>query len=136
MLPKYPQLNGSSVLRILSLAVAIALCGTLPVRAESTAPTAGLDPAKKGDSLPVPLQQVPPDYPPNLKKKKIEGQAVVQFIVEKDGTVKVAEVISQTRPEFGVAAIECVKAWKFRPGQHDGHAVRCSISTPIVFKLQ
>ncbi len=102
-------------------------------QAEAVKPTAGLDAT---DTRPVPIKQVPPIYPAELKKHGVTGKAVVNFIVEKDGSVKVVEIISQTREEFGRAAVACVKQWTFKPGTHAGQPVRCAVATPIVFDLK
>ncbi|MBI5426174.1 MAG: energy transducer TonB [Opitutae bacterium] len=95
-----------------------------------------LDPAKNAnDSLPVPIRRIAPNYPIELREKKITGQARVEFIVEPDGSVQLARVVNATHPGFAAPAQQCVLQWKFAPGRKDGVPVRCASEVAIQFAL-
>ena len=91
------------------------------------------EPWPAGDAVPIVVKQVPPDYPKELAKKRIKGEAVVEFVVEKDGTVQTGKIVSQTDELFGRAALACVKKWKFKPGTKAGAPVRVLMQVPIQF---
>jgi TonB family protein len=92
---------------------------------------AGLAP---GDAFPVVLKQVPPVDPRPNAKVRIHTEVVVEFVVEKDGTVQIAKVVSQSERPYRTAALEAVKKWTFKPGLKAGVPVRCLMKVPIVFE--
>lgn len=85
------------------------------------------------DSQPVPLRRTPPKYPEELRTLSVPGKAVVAFIVDQNGDVLGASVVSATNPEFGKAAVEAVSEWKFRAGIKGGRHVNTRMEVPIVF---
>ena len=87
------------------------------------------------DQIPVPRFQARPAYPSALNKAGVTGEATVGFIVDREGAVREAHVVKATHPEFGVAAVEAVNQWKFKPGQKSGVAVNTRMQVPIVFNL-
>jgi protein TonB len=88
-----------------------------------------------GDSPPVVRFQVRPHYPKELAEQKKEGEVLVEFFVEKDGSVNDARVLRQTNAAFGKAAVECVKRWKFDPALKAGTPVRARMQVPLVFEM-
>ena len=86
-------------------------------------------------------------YPDEAKKNKIEGRVIVQFIVEKDGSVSNAEVTNYdisggpdeagdvSPPGFDEEALRVVRGIAFEPGRHEGENVRVRLSLPITFRL-
>jgi TonB family protein len=77
-------------------------------------------------------------YPPTAKDKKIQGKAVVKFIIEKDGTVSNIETISS--PDQ-ILTDEVVRVLKLSPKwsagkDKDGKTVRVSYILPIEFSLK
>ena len=87
------------------------------------------------DSIPQALSQMPPRYPPSLRNQKVEGRAVVLFIVDTSGRVIEARVEEATHPDFGVAASEAILKWKFEPGLKNGQRVKFKMRIPIPFRL-
>ena len=88
---------------------------------------------QSGILLPVAIVQALPGYPEQLAALGIEGKATVEFVVQPDGTVQMANALAQTEGQFGAAAVDCVKQWKFRPALRDGVPVGIRMSVPIVF---
>ena len=85
------------------------------------------------DSAPVPIKRFAPEYPSEMKKKDLTGEVVVEFIVEKDGSVQMAKVVKQTNAAFGRVAVAAVKKWKFTPALKAGAPVRFAMQAPISF---
>ncbi|HVU34814.1 MAG TPA: energy transducer TonB [Opitutaceae bacterium] len=95
-------------------------------------------PVYRGDQVTrhvVPLVRTPPKYPAALRKAGVTGEATVDFIVMPDGTVAQPTVFAATDPRFGEAAVACVKRWKFKPAERDGHPVATRMQVPIMFTL-
>jgi protein TonB len=70
------------------------------------------------------VSQAPPVYPPELRKARLEGQVVIDFVVEENGRVADARVDRSSHPEFEKAALEAIRKWRFRPGVREGKPVR------------
>lgn len=76
-------------------------------------------------------------YPKDAEKNKIEGRVLVNFIVEKDGSVSHVEVQQKAYPTLDQEAVRVVKempTWK--PGTNKGKPVRVKYALPIMFKLK
>lgn len=60
------------------------------------------------------LKKVNPEYPEDLKKKRIQGIVTLKIRISKEGDVKRAELVSG-HPELAPLAIDAVKQWKYKP---------------------
>lgn len=85
---------------------------------------------------PVPVHQVAPVYPLEMRKRGITGEALIEFIVEPDGSVTVLRAVSATNEIFAKAAMACLQEWRFKPGRKDGYVVRTRMQLPIYFGMQ
>jgi protein TonB len=75
-------------------------------------------------------------YPEDAKENKIEGKVVVRFVVEKEGSVTSAEVLSGVHLSLDNEAKRVVMAMpKWKPAKSKGKSVRSYFTLPIVFKL-
>lgn len=75
-------------------------------------------------------------YPPAAKSQKIQGKVVVQFVVNKNGTVSDAKIINSVEPSLDREALRVVGMMpKWSPGKMDGATCRTLFVIPIVFKL-
>ena len=75
-------------------------------------------------------------YPEAASKAGIQGRVVVQFIVEKDGTVTSGKVMKSVNEELDAEALRVVNAMpKWKPGMQKGQAVRVKYTIPITFRL-
>ncbi|AEE51096.1 energy transducer TonB [Haliscomenobacter hydrossis] len=76
-------------------------------------------------------------YPPKAKKKGIQGMVVLQFTVERDGSIsntKIVERIGGGCDEVALAAIKKMPKWS--PGLKEGGVpVRVQYRLPIGFHL-
>jgi TonB family protein len=139
-----------SPLRAVSIALPLIFlsAGTAPMT--TTANTAAVDSVKPANaengeksvidigalsSRPTIVSRADPRYPISLRRQGISGEAVVEFIVDEKGVTRNHTVIKATDPAFGVAAIEALSRWKYKPGIKDGKAVRTRMRVPVVFSL-
>lgn len=76
-------------------------------------------------------------YPSYAKNNGIEGQVLVVFIVEKDGSISNAEVSWGVDPSLDQEALRIVnKMPKWKPGTQNGVAMRVKYRLPITFTLK
>jgi RNA polymerase sigma factor (sigma-70 family) len=103
------------------------------------------------DRTPAPQFQARPEYPAELRRFAVNGEAVVDFIVDAEGTVREAKAVrSGVKPPPGAAigmseremaekieaaAIAAVSKWRFAPGEKDGKKVNARLQIPIVFTM-
>ena len=75
-------------------------------------------------------------YPQEAKEKGIHGRVIVQFIVEKDGSIKDTKVIRGVNSSLDNEALRVINAMpKWEPGKHKGEAVSVRYTVPVSFKL-
>lgn len=75
-------------------------------------------------------------YPESAKKEGVGGKVIVSFNVEKDGSIRNAEVVKSVNPELDEEALRVVESMpKWKPGSKDGDNVKVKMTLPIVFAL-
>ena len=75
-------------------------------------------------------------YPKEASKDGIQGRVVVQFVVEKDGSISEVEVVKKVNEHLDAEAIRVVNAMpKWKPGKQKGENVRVKYTLPISFRL-
>ena len=75
-------------------------------------------------------------YPEEAYSKGIEGRVLVQFIIEKDGSVTNVKVIKKVNDAIDAEAVRVVKAMpKWKPGKQNGREVRVKYTIPVIFRL-
>ncbi len=62
-----------------------------------------------------------PSYPKEAKKKHLEGNVRISFVIEADGSVT-AQALSGN-PILAKAAIEAIRQWRYRPTLFNGEPV-------------
>ena len=76
-------------------------------------------------------------YPVIAQENGIQGKVVCSFIINQDGSVTDAEVISGVDPSLDREALRIVSAMpKWTPGTQRGKAVRVKYTMPVTFTLQ
>lgn len=74
-------------------------------------------------------------YPTEALENGVMGRVLVQFIVEKDGSVSNAKVVRAVHPLLDKEALRVVNSMpKWTPGKQRGKAVRVKYTIPITFK--
>ncbi len=76
-------------------------------------------------------------YPRQAVLAGVEGRVIVQFIVNEDGRISNAKVVRGIGggcDEEALRVVNTMPAWK--PGMHNGMAVKVNFKLPVNFKLQ
>lgn len=76
-------------------------------------------------------------YPATAKKAGTQGRVIVQFVVERDGTitnVKAVRGVESSMDEEAVRIINTMPKWK--PGMQRGKTVRVKFTVPVMFRLE
>ena len=106
--------------------------------------TSGKEPAVAAEAVaitdditpPVLTDVASPDYTPEAKKKKIEGQVTVSIVVDKKGDVAYAKVVKGLGYGLDENAILAVKEWKYKPATKNGEPVVVKMEVTVDFFLQ
>ena len=76
-------------------------------------------------------------YPEEARKLGVEGIVLVQFVIEKNGTVSNPKILVSAYPDLDQEALRVIaKSPKWNPGENFGNKVRVSLQMPIQFKLE
>ena len=76
------------------------------------------------------------EYPAKAKKAKLEGVVVVQFVVEKDGSITDPKIMRHFELSMDSAAWRLIKNMpNWTPASDFGTKVRCKYSLPVAFKI-
>lgn len=75
-------------------------------------------------------------YPQSALKAGIEGVVVVEFVVERDGSLSNVVVKRKVDPSLDEEAMRLIKSMpKWSPGKQKGKVLRCLFRIPIYFSL-
>lgn len=77
-------------------------------------------------------------YPTKAKDNHWEGNAICQFVVEKDGSIKEATILKSSGYQLlDAEALRVILSMpKWTAGMQNGDSVRVKFTLPITFKLQ
>lgn len=76
-------------------------------------------------------------YPRIARDLGVQGRVVVQFVVEKDGSVSDIVVVKSLGSGTDEEAIRVLqKSPKWSPGKQQGRAVRVKYTVPVTFSLK
>ena len=99
----------------------------------------GPEPVRVGGNIRVPrkLVDVKPVYPASMREAGRSGQVSLDVVIGQDGSVMSDRVVgSDVHPDFGEAAIQAVRQWKFSPTLLNGKPVDVHMSVSVTFTLQ
>jgi protein TonB len=118
-------------------AVTAAPLAAVPAPPSVTRPAAAATPPAprsaptSAPALPRLLSASPPRYPLMAMRRKIEGNVIVQFTIQPDGSVASVDVVSADPPGiFDQAALAAARSWRFETG-----ARPVSTSREVRFRL-
>lgn len=83
---------------------------------------------------PVLERQSPPQYPVIARLRRIEGTVELRVLVDENGNVVEAKVVTGAPGGLDQAAIDNVKGRKYRPATKDG--VRVKVYLPVMVKFE
>lgn len=76
-------------------------------------------------------------YPVMSQEIGSQGRVIVQFVVDKDGTITTPVVVRGIDAYLDKEALRVISAMpKWKPGTQNGKKVRVKYTVPVVFKLQ
>jgi protein TonB len=76
-------------------------------------------------------------YPTIAQENGTQGKVIIQFVVNKDGTVVDPVVIRSVDPYLDKEALRVIAQMpKWKPGMQRGKAVRVKFTVPVSFRLQ
>lgn len=76
-------------------------------------------------------------YPKEAQDKGIQGRVIVQFVVNKDGSICEANVVKSVDPLLDAEALRVINAMpNWTPGKQKGEPVRVRFTLPLMFRLQ
>lgn len=76
-------------------------------------------------------------YPEAAQQNDIQGRVVVNFVVEKDGSIGHVKIAKGVDKDLDREAIRVVKKMpKWQPGKNNGVPVRSYFNLPVTFRLQ
>ena len=75
-------------------------------------------------------------YPKEAQEQGKQGRVLVQFVVEKDGSITDAKIVKSVDPQLDAEALRVVNAMpNWTPGKQRGKEVRTYFTIPVVFRL-
>jgi TonB family protein len=81
------------------------------------------------------ISSVPPVYPTLARQQRIEGQVLVDALVDVNGRVSSMKVVSGPAM-LHQPAMDALRQWKYQAATLDGHAVPMHLTVTIQFRLQ
>jgi protein TonB len=83
-----------------------------------------------------PLDNPPPRFPSEARRRRIEGRVVLRLAVSAMGEVSRVEVVeSAGYAILDEAAIDTVRRWIFEPARRNGRPVASTVTLPVRFLL-
>ena len=77
------------------------------------------------------------NYPEDCKKEGIQGRVIVQFVVDKDGSIKDPTIARGVHPSLDKEALRVLSSMpNWKPGKQKGEAVKVKYTIPVMFRLQ
>ena len=76
-------------------------------------------------------------YPLKSQENGVQGEVLVQFVVDKEGNVEEVTVFKGVDPHLDAEALRVIKMMpKWKPGKHEGKEVNVKCTIPVGFRLQ
>ena len=109
-----------------------------PYRGDSVTGTGTMWTAEAVQEAPVLLTAPLPAYPARLREVGIQGQVVIEAIVDTLGRVELGSmrIVASDQAEFDGPALVTIRGALFRPGRVFGKGVRVLVRVPVAFRLR
>jgi TonB family protein len=87
------------------------------------------------DRVARPIEEARIEYPPMLRRQRVEGEAVAEFVVDTLGRVdpKSLRIVSATHALFANAARAALPRARYAPAELEGRKVRQIVVMPVRF---
>lgn len=131
-----PDLGNSASAAAPSGEKAAEIQGLLPANSALPPPAAPSEPLRVGGKVKAPrlLSRVVPVYPSSARRIGLEGDVVVDAVIDPAGNVKTAKAISGPTL-LRAAALDAVRQWKYEPSRLDDQPVSVQMSVTVQFRL-
>ncbi|MCS7245721.1 MAG: TonB family protein [candidate division WOR-3 bacterium] len=90
----------------------------------------------KVEVKPKPIKVVNPVYPELAKKAGMEGRVVISAILDEEGNVIKAEILSSTNSIFNESALKAAYQYKFSPAMMKDRRVKVKVIIPFNFVIK
>jgi protein TonB len=90
----------------------------------------------KVEIKPQVIKSVPPEYPEFAKKAGIEGRVIISAVVDEEGNVIDAQVVSSTNSIFNESALKAAYQYKFSPAMMKDKKVKVKVLIPFNFVIK
>ena len=84
----------------------------------------------------IPESKVEPEYPELARVARLEGNVILQAIIDRNGDVVNVRVIKGQPMGLSEKAIEAIRQWKFQPATLNGKPVDVYYNLTVNFRLQ
>lgn len=91
---------------------------------------------RSGQTMPVPIRKVDPDYTQQATDARIEGAVTLSIVVNESGIPTDIKVLRPLGYGLDQKAVEAVEQWRFRPGMKDGRPVSVPANVEVNFRLK
>jgi TonB family protein len=88
-----------------------------------------------GVSAPIVIHKVEPEYTEEARAAKYQGTVLLYIEIGPEGTATNIKVQRSLGLGLDEKAVECVKQWRFKPGQRDGKPVTVAATIEVNFRL-
>jgi len=76
------------------------------------------------------------NYPAQCREAKIQGRVLINFVVQKDGSIKNVSVLKSVHPLLDAEALRVISAMpNWKPGMEHGTPVSVQYTVPVNFRL-
>jgi protein TonB len=80
------------------------------------------------------IHRVEPPYPTLAQVARIQGDVVLQAIIDKDGNIQDLALVSG-HPMLVKAAMEAVRQWRYHPYELNGQPVEVETTITVIFTM-
>jgi len=77
-----------------------------------------------------------PSYPDGARANGVEGDVVLELVVDDGGIVETARVVRSMGPALDQSALQAIRQFRFTPATKDGRAVHVRMAWSMQFRLQ
>jgi len=121
--------TGTGGLELRNLRVALVSRTTDPFESAVSAEAPGV-------TKPTLVRRTTPTYPEAMVRERISGVVQLEVVIDTDGRIIHTRVKAAPHPDLGVAALECVRQWRFTPATKDGAPVPVVAGVDVSFDLK
>jgi TonB family protein len=89
-----------------------------------------------GVTKPTLVRRTTPTYPEAMVRERISGIVQLEVVIGPDGRIVHTRITATPHRDLGVAAVECVRQWRFTPATKDGAPVPVVATVDVAFDLK